>query len=68
MTLEAVELEFEIPEIPESHGLISGASSENKLRVWIETQTVHLKGAELENNQIGGLLRHLAKKNNPTEY
>ena len=31
VTLEAVELEFEIPKIPESHGLVSRASSENKL-------------------------------------
>ena len=31
MTLEAVELEFEIPKIPESHGLVSGAGGENEL-------------------------------------
>ena len=43
MTLEAMELEFEIPKVPESHGLIGRASSEDKLRVGVETQTVHLK-------------------------
>ena len=43
VTLEAVELELEVPEVPERHGLVGGAGGEDELGVGVETQTVHLR-------------------------
>ena len=40
---EAVQLELEIPEVPESHRLVGGAGGEDELGVGVETQTVHLR-------------------------
>ena len=42
MALEAVQFELEVPEVPESHGLVSGAGGEDELGVRVETQTVDL--------------------------
>ena len=42
MALKAVQLQLEVPEIPESHSLVSRASGEDELRVRVETKTVHL--------------------------
>ena len=42
MTLEAVKLELEIPQVPESNSLVSGSSCQDKFRVGVETQTVDL--------------------------
>ena len=47
MALEAVQFELEVPEVPESHGLVSGAGGEDELGVRVETQTVDLKETEL---------------------
>ena len=47
MALEAVQFELEVPEVPESHGLVSGAGGEDELGVRVETQTVDLNQTEL---------------------
>ena len=47
VTLEAVELELEVPEVPERHGLVGGAGGEDELRVRVETQTVDLNTTQL---------------------
>ena len=42
-TLKAVELDFEIPQIPKSNRLVGRTSCcQDKFRVWVETQTVNL--------------------------
>ena len=42
MRLEGVQLELEVPEIPERHGLVGGAGGQDELRVGVEAQAVHL--------------------------
>jgi hypothetical protein len=42
-TLKAVELDFEIPQIPKSNCLVGRTSCcQDKFRVWVETQAVNL--------------------------
>ena len=47
VALEAVKFELEVPEVPEGHGLVSGAGGENELGVRVETQTVDLHNTGL---------------------
>ena len=42
MRLEGVQLELEVPEVPERHRLVGGAGGEDELRVGVEAQAVHL--------------------------
>ena len=40
--LKAVQLELEVPEVPEGNSLVSAASGKDELRVGVETQAVDL--------------------------
>ena len=42
MRLEAVQLELEVPEVPEGDCLVCTASGEDELRVGVEAQAVNL--------------------------
>ena len=52
VTLEAVELELEVPEVPERHGLVGGAGGEDELRVRVETQTVDLDTTRVDHRAL----------------
>lgn len=39
---KAMELELEVPEVPEGNSLVSAASGKDELRVGVETQAVDL--------------------------
>ena len=41
--LEAVELELEVPQVPEGDGLVGAPGSQDELAVRVETQTVDLE-------------------------
>merc|ERR1719319_1334440 len=47
MRLEAVELEFEVPEIPQSDSFICGSRGQDELRVRVEGEAVDLGGVRV---------------------
>ena len=52
VALEAVQFELEVPEVPEGHGLVSGAGGEDELRVRVETQTVDLDTTRVDHRAL----------------
>ena len=45
--LEAVELELEVPQVPQRHGLVRAPGRKDELRVRVEAQAVHLNNTSL---------------------
>ena len=48
-----MELELEVPEVPERHGLVGGPGGQDELGVGVEAQAVHLGRVRVHG--VGGL-------------
>ena len=55
-----MQLELEVPEIPERNGLVGGPGGQDELRVGVEAQAVHLR-LERETRKIGNFAQNYKK-------